>query len=72
MIWEKLTEALKARSGQQIAALDQEKVTAGLAERKVREMAIERVAAQQLAKAAEEMTAAKARYRDLGGPGLER
>ena len=68
----KLTEALKARSGQQIAALDQESETAGLAERKVREMAIERVAAQQMAKAAEEMTAAKARYRDLGGPGLER
>ena len=67
-----LPEALKARSGQQIAALDQEKETAGLAERRVREMAIERIAAQQMAKAAEEMAAAKARYRDLGGPGLER
>jgi hypothetical protein len=69
---DKLTEALNARSGQQIAALDQEKDTAGLAERKVREMATERIAAQQMAKAAEEMAVAKARYRDLGGPGLER
>jgi hypothetical protein len=69
---DKLTEALNARSGQQIAALDQEKDTAGLAERKVREMATERIAAQQMAKAAEDMAVAKARYRDLGGPGLER
>jgi len=69
---EKLTEALEARSGQQVAALDQEKETAGLAEAKVREMAFERVATQQMAKATSEMEAAKERYRDLGGSGLER
>ena len=48
---DKLTEALEARSGQQIAALDQEKSNAGLAEAKVREMAVERVAARQIAMA---------------------
>ncbi|MEZ5933229.1 MAG: MobF family relaxase [Alphaproteobacteria bacterium] len=69
---DKLTEALETRSGQQIAALDQEKETAGLAEAKVREMAIERVAAQQMANASSEMAVAKEHYRDLGGPGLER
>lgn len=69
---DKLTEALETRSGQQIAALDQEKDTAGLAEAKVRDMAIERIAAQQMAKASDEMATAKERYRDMGGPALER
>jgi len=69
---DKLTEALEARSGQQVAALDQEKETTGLAEEKVREMAVERVAAQQMAKASSEMATAKERCLDLGGPALER
>ncbi len=69
---EKLTEALVERSGQQAAALDQVKDTAGLAEQKIREMAAERVATQQMANAAKEMEAAKERHRDLGGPALER
>ena len=69
---DKLTEALETRSGQQIAALDQERETAGLAEAKVREMAIERVAVQQMAKASNEMETAKERYREFGGTGLER
>ena len=69
---DKLTEALDARSGQPVAALDQEKETAELAEAKVREMAVERVAVQQMAGASNEMEMAKERYRDLGGPALER
>jgi len=68
----KLTEALEVRSGQQVAALDQVKDTAGLAEQKIREMATERVAAQQMANAAKEMETGKERHRDLGGPALER
>lgn len=69
---EKLIEALEARSGRQAAALDQARESAGLAEQKVREMAAERVASQQMAAAAREMEAAKERHLDRGGPGLER
>ena len=67
----KLIEALASRDGRGIAAMDQIRETAGLAEQKVRQMAAERVASRELAKSAETVTVQE-RSRDIGGQGLER
>ena len=67
-----LTKALLKRSGRQVASMDYGSDIAGLAEKKVRDMAAERLTSQQAIRCANEPSPAKDKSREMGGPMIER